>query len=123
MSHWSTRSLCTGLHSDMFFPPLFKEDRDVPESQYYSLGKYVCEQCPVIDQCGDAGANEEYGMWGGRTPKERALGTRTFNKTYLPIESVHAMPRDAPDTAIKVSEVKAEIRPYLKRRSKSITGQ
>jgi hypothetical protein len=119
MKHWSQKALCIGLHSEMFFPPIFKEYRDAPESQYYALGKYVCEHCPVIEQCGHEGRDEEYGLWGGSTPKERLNGTKAFNKMVLPSNSIHVMPKSSPNTPIEVSEVKASIRPHLKRRPRN----
>ena len=32
----------------------------------------ICFRCPVIAQCLRVGLREEYGIWGGTTPKQRS---------------------------------------------------
>lgn len=115
MAHWSDDALCTGMHNEMWYPPLFKEERTAPEAQYYDLGKLVCEQCPVIEDCRDAGKDEEYGMWGGQTPKERRHGIYRKPKTILPMSKMSEMPLHT-DVPLFIPEVRLEIRKHLKRR-------
>jgi hypothetical protein len=112
--HWSDDALCTGLHSEMWFPPLFKDERSAPESQYYELGKLVCDTCPVREQCAEAGAEEEYGMWGGQTPKDRRNGVYKPPKTYLPMTSVSLMPRG--EGPLDVESSRQYVRTLTKRR-------
>jgi hypothetical protein len=116
--NWEERALCKELHSEMWYPPLFKEDRLVPESQYYDLGKYVCENCPVIEQCRTAGADEEYGMWGGQTPKDRRVNRVRLNKMYMPPENVAHMPKRS-DEPLDVAYFRINVRQWLKRRPRS----
>lgn len=33
--------------------------------------RQICMRCPVISQCLRVGLREEYGIWGGTTPKQR----------------------------------------------------
>ena len=33
----------------------------------------LCLKCPMIDECRVAGANEEYGIWGGTTERDRGM--------------------------------------------------
>lgn len=115
---WYENALCKGMHSDMWYPPLFKEERIAPENHYYELGKFVCEHCPVIDRCFDEGKEEEYGMWGGRTPKDRRLGRLQFNKTYLPVEHLDKMPKHT-DASLDASYFRISLRKWLKRRPRS----
>ena len=117
MRHWSDDSLCRGLHQEMFYPPLLKEDRTAPESQYYALGKFVCENCPVIEECREAGQDEEYGLWGGQSPKDRRLNRLEFNKTYLPLQHVVELPLDDKQP-LDVAAVRESIRHMLKRRKR-----
>ena len=71
---WHTRAACRGMGPDLFFPPgddgLF---RHVP----YSQGRLVCERCPVIDQCAEAGAYEHHGLWAGQSPRQRKRSRTT----------------------------------------------
>ena len=112
-------ALCKGLHSELFYPPLFKEDRQGPESQYYWLGKFVCEHCPVIRECAEAGWEEEFGLWGGMTPKDRRNKRYVLNKSRVEVKSLDHFPRADPDNPLDLQAVKAEIRPLLKRRKKT----
>jgi len=112
--HWSDDALCKGLHSEMWYPPLFKEDRLAPESQYYELGKLVCAACPVREECAEAGAEEEYGLWGGQTPKDRRHGTYKPPKTYLPLCNVANMPTGTDPLDVEVA--RQYVRTLTKRR-------
>lgn len=114
---WYDDGLCLDLHQEMFYPPLFKEDRLLPESAYYRMGKFVCENCPIKDECLDRGQEEEFGLWGGHTPKERRTGRSTLNKTLLPKEKVVFMPKRS-DAPLDLEQAIADIKPHLKRRSR-----
>jgi hypothetical protein len=116
MAHWSELAICTGLHSEMWFPPVFKEERTAPESQYYELGKWVCDICPVREDCAEAGADEEYGLWGGMTPKDRRIGVYRPPKTYLPKENLKYMPKADPEVPMYIPEVRHDVRKHIKRR-------
>lgn len=64
---WLRKAMCNGKAQDLWYPPL-----DAPNpTAYYSIARAVCERCPVWDFCLEAGMQEEHGMWGGLTEKER----------------------------------------------------
>lgn len=52
----------------MFFPP---DDKPVARD-FYRNAKAICVRCPVMDKCLEYGIEENYGVWGGTTPTERA---------------------------------------------------
>lgn len=116
VSHWSDDALCIGMHSELWYPPPFKEERTATEAQYYNIGKLVCEHCPVSKECDEAGESEEYGMWGGRTPKDRRLGRTVPTKTYLPLKSIDVIPSSAPDVRLDIPSLTLELKQHLKRR-------
>ena len=37
-----------------------------------NTAREICMRCPVIAQCLRVGLREEFGIWGGTTPKQRA---------------------------------------------------
>lgn len=71
MDGWMGKALCKGKAQDFWFPPL-----ETPNmTQYYNVGKQLCDRCPVWDECLEAGTREVMGMWGGLIPKERSGST------------------------------------------------
>lgn len=72
---WREEAACNGLPNVLFYPPIFKEERTAPERRYYHLGKLACEVCPVQRECRRDGEDEEFGLWGGLTPRERGMGS------------------------------------------------
>lgn len=70
MTSWFDRSLCKGKSPDLWFPPI--ESPNI--SQFYAVGRMVCDRCPVWEECLDYGKDEVFGMWGGLSPKERPIG-------------------------------------------------
>lgn len=57
------RALCKGVtNTDMWFDP-----------ELFDQAKQICEQCPVRAICSQAAVDndEAYGVWGGKTPRER----------------------------------------------------
>lgn len=64
---------------DVFFP----EEWAVPEARGHNKGsstmynmaidtaRQICMRCPVMDKCLKVGMFEDYGIWGGTTPKQR----------------------------------------------------
>lgn len=69
---WVEEAICVNVGSAVFFPP---DDKPVARD-FYRKAKEVCDKCPVIDRCLEYGINEQYGVWGGTTPVERALMRR-----------------------------------------------
>lgn len=63
---------CQTTDPDAWFPEQIGTDPYV-NTQSYTDARKLCNQCPVKAQClAYALANEEeFGMWGGATPRER----------------------------------------------------
>jgi WhiB family redox-sensing transcriptional regulator len=58
---WQDDAACKGL-TDLFFPdPGVNCDH----------AKAICAMCPVRVECAEAGATEDFGIWGGLSPKQR----------------------------------------------------
>jgi hypothetical protein len=65
-----TKAECVGSPTTLFF--IIEEDRKVVEYIGYETTRRICGKCPIWDKCLDyAMKNENYGMWGGLTTKER----------------------------------------------------
>jgi len=64
---WHRRAACRGAGPDAFYPR-----RGDPRAEARDL----CSRCPVIAACGQAGADEQYGTWGGATPQQRRAARR-----------------------------------------------
>lgn len=62
--HWSEHGNCRGVHPTTMFP----ERGDMAGWQ---RARQVCRDCPVIEQCREAGLDELHGCWGGLSPVER----------------------------------------------------
>lgn len=77
---WFDRRACSDTDVSVFFPA-----RDSNPSSYrhgvtgddFDKGelaaKKVCADCPVRSDCLAYGLHEPYGVWGGRTTRERRL--------------------------------------------------
>ncbi|WP_197023594.1 WhiB family transcriptional regulator [Rhodococcus sp. UNC363MFTsu5.1] len=63
---WRAGAKCAQSEPDEFFP-----DRCRPEN--VRAAKEVCQRCPVAAECLEyaLGAAEPFGVWGGKTPRER----------------------------------------------------
>ena len=57
--------------------------------EYRHLLQDTCRHCPMIVQCRDwALRHEEYGFWGGTTPRERVALRRELGITFKPLSRV-----------------------------------
>jgi hypothetical protein len=75
---WVMQAACLGLaksgEEDPWFPVA------ATSALAYAEAREVCVTCPVLGECLEQALNEErgradgsrWGMWGGKTPKERA---------------------------------------------------
>lgn len=65
---WVERASCRGSDVNLFFP-------EVGVSYHQTdFIRYTCGQCPVQPQCLELGlesGNDEYGFFGGKSPKDR----------------------------------------------------
>ena len=65
---WREAALCAQTDPDVFFPP--------PGGRGGEPARRICRRCPVKAECLEAALakpqhEDEYGVWGGTTPKER----------------------------------------------------
>jgi WhiB family redox-sensing transcriptional regulator len=75
-SAWREFARCRGLSPSLFFPS--EEDgEDVAEAQR------ICAECPVRAQCLERAlaGREQYGVWGGTTPRDRRRLLRHRRRT------------------------------------------
>ena len=98
----TSQALCRPYHSDFFFPPVFVEERTGKESEYYEVAKYICEHGPISDWCRSEGAEEEFGVWGGTTPRERRKGRIKQPTKVLPVEHLIVIPAPAPNDPVNI---------------------
>jgi WhiB family redox-sensing transcriptional regulator len=59
---WITDAACRG-ESELFFAPA--GERPGRRITRETMALAICATCPVRHACADAGADEEYGIWGG----------------------------------------------------------
>ena len=59
---------CRGLNTEIFY----YEETDLRERQLDNRAiRKICFTCPIRQECLKAGLEEEYGIWGGFTRRER----------------------------------------------------
>lgn len=63
---WRKEALCRGKKAELWYPPLIGN-----RNAYVPFGRLVCQQCPVWKCCLESGKNEDFGLWGGLTARER----------------------------------------------------
>jgi WhiB family redox-sensing transcriptional regulator len=83
---WMRDAACAGMDPGVFFPdPDSHARHHKTVRRHKERAKKVCARCPVARECLEhALANdEEFGIWGGTTPKERRAMVRT-GKVVLP---------------------------------------
>lgn len=63
---WQEQALCAQTDPEEFFP-----EKGGPTA----LAKKICGRCPVATECLDFALthDEQYGIWGGRSPRERGV--------------------------------------------------
>ena len=55
---WQKQAACRGMGPDAFYPP---------RGDAWQKAAAICNTCPVQQPCADAGSDEQYGIWGGRS--------------------------------------------------------
>jgi WhiB family redox-sensing transcriptional regulator len=70
---WQLSAACRGIDSDVFFH--LSGVRGAARSRREKAAKEICATCPVIQDClaWALRVREPYGVWGGKTPDERAI--------------------------------------------------
>lgn len=59
---WMACGNCVGLDPNLFFPERGADTREA---------RAVCEGCEVLDECLEFGMNIKWGIWGGKSERER----------------------------------------------------
>ncbi|MBA2639431.1 MAG: WhiB family transcriptional regulator [Nocardioidaceae bacterium] len=69
---WQFDGACREADPALFFSP--ESERGPRRRARENAAKLFCQRCPVLDQClrHAMRVKEPYGVWGGRTPAERA---------------------------------------------------
>jgi hypothetical protein len=70
---WHARANCLGM-TDAMYP---KSRTGVASHVLWAEATAVCAACTVIRECGEAGRDESYGVWGGDVKQPRRLRTVT----------------------------------------------
>jgi WhiB family redox-sensing transcriptional regulator len=71
---WFDDALCRGMKTTIFFP---ETAVGVSTAGIYDEAVKICERCPVAEKClayaMECETNDirRYGVWGGKTPRER----------------------------------------------------
>jgi hypothetical protein len=113
---WRDDALCKDKHKDIWFPP-FSDERPYPEKDYYNIAKMVCAVCPVRTACSHEGKVEEYGVWGGRTPKERTGLERNWESPYvMDARYIDKVPVHVADERLSIPDTMNVLRKYFSKR-------
>jgi len=110
---WRDSALCKGKHIEIWYPPL----DELGHNRYYDVAKLICEHCPVRLKCFEEGQGEEFGCWGGQTPKERRKGTIEHPRKYLPRECLSMIPPPSHEP-LDIDKLRSELFPHAKRRAR-----
>jgi len=75
MTHWITQAACTGLDTELFFPPH-------GDSTHGSQAKQICNGCPVVTDCLLYALTDLQlvGVWGATSHKQRKQIHRNRNR-------------------------------------------
>lgn len=65
---WLKRAACRGLPAHWWYPP---SPITTEATVNLRKAKQLCAGCEVRVECLEAGMTEEYGVWGGLSPKHR----------------------------------------------------
>ena len=65
---WTSKANCRQLPTDWWYPakPITPE-----AAANLDKARALCDTCEVKAECLEAGMTEEYGIWGGLSPKQR----------------------------------------------------
>lgn len=63
---WHQRAACRGTGTAIFYP-----ERGSNTTASSAIVHGLCDGCSVRSECQTAGIEDDYGMWGGLTPRER----------------------------------------------------
>lgn len=71
---WRSRAACVGM-SHQTYVPFFNEGRGQATVNQIATAKRVCASCPVAVECDRYAVDNgiRFGIWGGRTPRDRGF--------------------------------------------------
>lgn len=127
LASWERQALCQYFHNDLWFPPIFPEERNgVSSKAYTDIAKLVCAECPARRTCELEGRKEENlhkhaGVWGGLTAEERMKGKDWIKdgmapKKRLPPEYRYLIPEHDPTSPLDVVALKQSLKSVLTKR-------
>ena len=70
---WKQKAQCWGKTTSPSTDYWYPDDDDPNRIHNIKIAKSYCKLCPVMSECLDYALSndEEYGIWGGMTPRER----------------------------------------------------
>ena len=68
---WRARAACRGCDPELWFPVVGKNATEP---------RRICNTCPVKSECRTAGVDENFGIWGGLSPRERRDDRRRLER-------------------------------------------
>lgn len=76
---WKQDAICAQVCGDMWFPDKGQNGTDAKE---------LCETCPVVEMCLKYALEhgERFGIWGGKTERERHRIAKKMGLTLIPGE-------------------------------------
>jgi hypothetical protein len=92
---WYKDAECAGQPTDIFFPPELDEDTDADESLSFNERRAelarakraalkFCNKCKVVESCLQwATENDEDGIWGGTTQRQRRMAVKAEKRAQL----------------------------------------
>lgn len=85
--HWTEDARCRNIEDpDIFFPPRDKDlyKKIATEAKTYCLGEGGKSPCPVRAECllSAVRDNEQHGIWGGMSHRERNALVRKWNRSF-----------------------------------------
>lgn len=89
-SSWKSKARCAGTDTDIFYPPrdrfLYTDIAD--KAKVFCFGENGKSPCPVRLDClwTSIITDEQHGIWGGLSHRERNAVVRRWAKEYRPLD-------------------------------------
>ena len=78
---WQSRAACKGMASENLFSPTGERGPALRRREEHA--RRICRTCAVVDPCAGFAdrTGQPYGVWGGRTARQRATAARVPDAT------------------------------------------
>lgn len=110
---WLDEAACKGKHMDIWFPPMYGDEPATRASHnlYYDIARMVCDVCSIRKECDVLGTDEEYGMWGGRSPQERfrKLPYTPPRRSITLQQVIHTIPKHNAKVPIDIKSLRVSV--------------